>query len=149
MADTFLRIIPADPAFVPSALARERALVVLRRAAPLADDIAAQVSRDVRFIDCGGNFETVSCPRCGVDLGEWWSEVMEIGHSQGFQDLRITAPCCCRQTSLNDLVYSWPAGFARYTLEALNPGIGSLPETLVQRLEDTLGSAVRLIWAHY
>jgi hypothetical protein len=149
VADTFLRIIPAEPTYVPSALARERALGVLRRAAPLADDIAAQVTSDVRFVDCGGNFETVSCPRCAADLGEWWSEVMEIGHGQGFQDLRVTVPCCGNQTSLNDLVYSWPAGFARYMLEALNPGIGTVPDTLVQRLEDALGAAVRVIWADY
>ena len=149
MPDTYLRIIPADPAYVPSALARDRALAVLQRAAPFADDIAAQVSESVRFVDCGANFESVGCPRCGADLGEWWSEAMELGHGQHFEDLRVTLPCCRTRTSLNELVYSWPAGFARYTLEALNPGVGSLPDTVVDRIEDALGSAVRVIWAHY
>ena len=149
MSDIYLRIIPNDSACVPSALARERALDVLQRAVPLADDVASQVMPEVRFVDCGDNFETVRCPHCGADVGEWWSVAMEIGHEQQFRDLRATTPCCGRYTSLNELVYSWPAGFARYSLEALNPGVGSLPETLVRRLEDALGAAVRVIWAHY
>jgi hypothetical protein len=149
MADTYLRIIPVEPGRVPSALARERAVAVLRRAVPFADDITSQLTDEVRFVDCGANFETVRCPRCGADLGEWWSEAMEIGHGQHFQDLRVTTPCCGARSSLNELAYSWSAGFARYTLEALNPGLGSLPEPVVQRLEDALGSAVRIIWAHY
>ncbi len=149
MSDTYLRIIPVDPGCVPTALARQRALTVLQRAIPLADDIASQVTDDVRFVDCGANFETVRCPRCGADLGEWWSVAMEMGHEQQFRDLRVTVPCCGTRTSLNKLAYSWPAGFARYTLEALNPGLGSLPDTLVRRLEDILGAAVRVIWAHY
>jgi hypothetical protein len=63
--------------------------------------------------------------------------------------LRVTTPCCGTRTSLNQIAYSWPAGFARYTLEALNPGVGSLPTHLVQRPEVTLGAPVRIIWAHY
>jgi hypothetical protein len=122
---------------------------VLQRAVPLADDIASQVTPEVRFVDCGDNFETVRCPHCGADVGEWWSVAMEMGHEQQFRDLRATTPCCGRHTSLNELVYSWPAGFARYSLEALNPGLGSLPEPLVKRLEEALGAAVRVIWAHY
>jgi hypothetical protein len=149
MADTYLRIIPADPNCVPSALARERALGVLRRAVPLADDLLSQVTEHVRFVDCGTNFETVRCPSCGADVGEWWSIVMEMGHEQQFRDLRVTTPCCAVRTSLNELVYSWPAGFARYTLEALNPGVGSLPDRVLERLENALGSELRVIWAHY
>ncbi|HEY2595862.1 MAG TPA: hypothetical protein VGK33_18375 [Chloroflexota bacterium] len=149
MAETYLRIIPRDPGRVPSALARERALGVLQRAVPFADEIDSQVTPDVRFVDCGDNFETVSCPHCSADVGEWWTMAMEMGHEQQFRDLRATTPCCGRRTSLNELVYSWPAGFARYSLEALNPGLGSLPEALVRRLEDALGASVRIIWAHY
>ena len=149
MSDTYLRIIPVDPARVPSALARERALGVLRRALPLADDVIGQVTPEVRFVDCGANFETVCCPACGADIGEWWSVVMEVGHEQNFQDLRVTTPCCGLHTSLNSLVYSEPAGFARYTLEVVNPGVGSLPTRVLARLQIALGMEVRAIWAHY
>ena len=149
VADTYLRIIPVDPQCVLSALARERALGVLQRAVALADDFQSRVTSEVRFVDCGANFETVRCPGCGADLGEWWSIAMEVADEQQFRDLRATLPCCGLHTSLNALVYSWPAGFARYTLEALNPGIGSLPERVVGRLEAALGARIRVIWAHY
>jgi hypothetical protein len=149
VADTFLRIIPSDPSRVPSALARERAIHLLRRAVPMADDVSAQVTEDVRFVDCGANFESVRCPACGTDLGEWWAEAMEMGQRQQFRDLRITTPCCGLHTSLNDLLYSWPAGFARYTLEALNPRRDGLPPRVWERLKHTLGTDLRLIRADY
>ena len=149
MADTFLRLIPEEPTLVPSATARERAHGALARALPRADDVLAQVTQDVRFIDCGSNFETVRCPRCGTDVSEWWTLAMEAGHEQHYRDLRATTPCCGLHTSLNDLAYSWPMGFARFTLEALNPGIASLPERVQRRLEEILGSKVRVIWADY
>jgi len=149
VSDTYLRIIPADPSCVPSALARERALGVISQAVPLADDMTSVVTEDVRFVDCGANFETVRCPACGADVGEWWSLVMEMGHEQRFHDLRVTTPCCGMHTTLNDLLYSWPAGFARYTLEVLNPNVAALSHAVVRRLEDALHAPVRVIWADY
>jgi hypothetical protein len=149
MADTFLRLIPEDPQLVPSATARERAAIILRRALPLAEDVANLVTQDVRFVDCGDNFERVACAYCGADLGEWWTLAMELGHEGRFRDLRATTPCCGRRTTLNALAYSWPVGFARFTLEVLNPGLDSLPDRIHQRLEDVLACRLRLIWAHY
>ena len=144
-----MRIIPTEPGFVPSASARERATAVLRRALPLADDIASHVSAEIRFVDCGANFETVRCPYCGADLGEWWAEVMEIGQEQHFRDLRVTTPCCGTASALNRLVYSAPAGFARYVVEVLNPGVDRLPERVKHQLEQVFGSSLRLVWADY
>ena len=118
MPDTVLRLIPCDPTYVPSVSARERTQEVVRRAVPYADDLAWQVTRDVRFVDCGGNFETVTCPRCGL------------------------------RSSLNDLRYTMPAGFGRCVLEVQNPSIESLPEEARRRIEQTLGCQVRVIWAH-
>jgi hypothetical protein len=110
--------------------------------------VSSLVTGNVRFVDCGGNFETVTCPLCGTDVGEWWSTAMEAAHEQQFQDLRATLPCCGRRASLNDLVYHWPMGFGRYTLEVLNPGVGSLPERVHHRLEELLGTPLRVIWAY-
>jgi hypothetical protein len=147
--DTFLRLVPRDPTCVPPATARERAQEILRQAVLNADDLAWQVSREVRFVDCGGNFETVTCPGCGRDLGEWWSAAMEAGHEQQFRDLRATTPCCGLRTTLNDLTYSMPAGFGRCVLEVQNPTIDSLPEQARRSVERSLGCPVRVIWAHY
>jgi hypothetical protein len=149
VSDTYLRIIPADPTCVPSALARERAIDVVRRAVPLADDVTSVVTDNVRFVDCGENFETVRCSACGADVGEWWSMAMEMGHEQEFQDLRVTTPCCGLHTTLNDLLYSWPAGFARYTLEVLNPNVAQLSPAVQRRVEAALRAPVRVIWAQF
>jgi hypothetical protein len=149
VSDTILRLIPDDPSRVPSAAARAAATGVLSRALSQAEGISCQVSDKVRFVDCGDNFESVSCPRCGTDVGEWWTLAMEVAHEQHFADLRVMTPCCEALVSLNDLSYGWPVGFARYTLEVLNPGVGSLPERIRQRLEELLGSRLREIWAHY
>lgn len=147
MSDSFLRIIPTDPRFVPSALQQADAEDLLRQALPRSDEVLSLLTPEVRFVDCGVNFETVTCPRCGVDIAEWWTLVMEVAHGQHFTDLRITTPCCTRRTSLNDLVYSWPMGFARYSLEAMNPDVVDLPDSVRLRLESILGNRVRLIWA--
>lgn len=150
MADTFLVLIPEQPTWVPSATAREAAVGTLRQALPLADDVSSQLTDEVRWVDCGANFEYVRCPRCATDLGEWWTLAMEAAHEQQFRDLRLTLPCCAARLSLNDLVYSWPMGFARYTLAATNPNIGTeLPERLQRRLEGLLGCRLRVIWADY
>jgi hypothetical protein len=149
MTDTILRLIPEGSEFVPSATAREKATLILRRAMPRADDVSNLVTPRVRFVDCGGNFEGVACPRCGANIGEWWTLAMEAAHEAEFHDLRVTVPCCAQRTTLNDLIYSWPAGFARFTLEVLNPGLASVPDGVRQRLEAVLGCRLRLIWADY
>ena len=103
----------------------------------------------VEFVDQGGNFEGVYCPVCGADLGEWWPAAMDRAHAGHFADLAVTAPCCGAALSLNDLRYEWPAGFARFVLEAMNPGVPDLPATTLAELEQRLGAPLRVIWAHY
>jgi hypothetical protein len=134
---------------VPSAQARERAAQYVRSLLAYAEDVAWKVSADVRFVDCGANFESVRCPGCGADLGEWWAMAMEAGHEQRFADLRVTTPCCGLKTSLNELDYAWPSGFARCVLEAPEPGVGSLPPRALDSLQRLLRCEVRVIWAHY
>ena len=38
-------------------------------------DIAIAQHEAIQFVDCGSNFETITCPRCGaeVDAG-WWAD---------------------------------------------------------------------------
>lgn len=74
---------------------------------------------------------------------------MEVGHSQQFRVLRVLTPCCGLRTSLNRLSYTMAAGFARCVLEAVNPGVGALADSVRARLEQSLGCTVRVIWAHY
>ena len=65
-----------------------------------------------------------------------------------FADLTITLPCCGNVSSLNDVLYEWPTGFARFQLKARNPGKG-VEEATVHDLEEILGCPLRKIWARF
>lgn len=118
---------------------------------PKAEDVQAIVHDDIAFIDQGENFEEVRCPSCKKSLDmDWWQEAMGAAGEKGFADLTVRVPCCRSRTSLNELDYRWPAGFARFVLEASEP---ELPDVLdkraVTQLEAVLGQPVRQISARY
>src|SRR5688500_17318071 len=131
MSDVFLRIVPTDPTFVPSVEARASASARLREA--LTDvDVAAHVSDEVAFVEAGANFESVACPLCDAELDQdWWGEAVGLAAARGFEALMVKVPCCGAQTSLNELRYDMPQGFARCVIEATNPNVDELPENLV------------------
>ena len=51
-----------------------------------------------------------------------WTEAIHAAAAAGFADLDVRVPCCRSKTSLNDLDYRGPAVFARFVLEATEPG---------------------------
>jgi hypothetical protein len=67
---------------------------------------------------------------------------------EGFDNLIATVPCCGGQSSLNDLEYEWPCGFARFELALWNPGRGWLTEQELSAIAQALGHPVRQILAH-
>ena len=150
MSDNLLRFIPTDPEFVPQQASAERALGHLVAVVPAAEEVTQATSENVQFVDPGANFERVSCPQCGQELSiEWWQDRMDEAFTDNFATLSITTPCCGTTVSLNDLKYEWPAGFARFVLEARNPGVADLTSEDVATLSDIVGSPLRRIWAHY
>lgn len=149
MSENMLRLIPTDPLYVPSSDAQAQARTVL--ASLLSEgEVSITMMEEVSFIDQGSNFERVLCPCCGAVVPmEWWSQEMDRAYGAShFQDLSIMLPCCQTPSSLNDLDYDWPAGFARFLLEARSPGSDLTPEH-VSLLASVLGCSVRKIWAHY
>lgn len=150
MSDTFLRIIPVDPAFVPTADARNAARASLRAALPEAEHVDHRVSDEVTFVDAGESFESVSCPLCKSQIDQdWWGEAVGRAAETDFEELEVTLPCCGGQSTLNDLRYDMPQGFARFVLEVTSPNDARLPDHLVQDLAKLLGCEVRTIWARY
>ena len=150
MSDNYLRFIPMDPRYVPAAEAIEESRLYLARLAPDADEVTAAVGDEINFIDQGANFERVSCPRCATELDKgWWGEEVERASAAAFTWLEVTVPCCGSTLSLNDLDYEWPAGFARFVLEAMNPNVPDLAESDVAVLSAMLGTPLRRIWTHY
>lgn len=156
MSDSFLRVIPEDPGFVPKSAASAEAQALLRGAlSPAATaggplQIRGQLHDAVQFVDAGDLFERVQCPHCAAELDlDWWSSAMGDADDAGFERLQVDLPCCEQAASLNGLNYSFPQGFSKYILEVTNPGVDSLDPALIEQLSAALGCPVRLIWAHY
>ena len=151
MSDDYLRIIPLDPTHVPSPRAQEQAIAVVKKLLRRAEEVRAIVQDEVSFVDQGQNLEEIRCPRCRATLGpEWWMTEMDRAQATRFADLSVVVPCCGARSSLNDLDYDWPAGFARFVLQVREPGLaGWLDDAAVARLEKALGARVRQIRARY
>jgi hypothetical protein len=150
VSDNHLRLIPTDPDWQPDAEAAQRAARVLSILAPDAESVEVHLYPEVTFIDQGSNFESVSCPACQTPLEmEWWASRMgEMSDSQ-FTNLTVITPCCDTTTSLNDLTYDWPAGFAKAELSAVNPQRGWLTESELDQLTSAIGHALRQVMTHY
>jgi len=150
MSDHWIRFIPVDPTFIPSQEQGLRATELLRQFAPQADEVLVEQSDGVRFVDCGENWEGVSCPRCQADLEEWWSEAMSTAFANSFSDLAVRTPCCKTHTSLSDLVYKWPVGFSRWSIEARNANIGgNIRSDQHSELESAVGCQLKVIHSMY
>ena len=108
MSDYYYKLIPTIPDYVPDNVARESARERFEAFVGNAAGVTTEVREHVEFVDCMGNFESVSCPVCGTLLNDdWWEQAMDAAYSeQGFVDLRVTVPCCGATTSLNDLIYT-------------------------------------------
>jgi hypothetical protein len=150
MSEVWLKVIPTDPNYVPDATSQNEALQLAQSFLPEADGVHVRNTETVEFIDQGGNFERVVCPYCRAEiLTEWWQKAMDVAYQEQFVKLDIITPCCQTTASLNDLQYVWPAGFARFRLEVLNPNIASLSQERVGRIAQILGCPLRVILAHY
>jgi hypothetical protein len=73
---------------------------------------------------------------------------MDTAGASEFKNLSITTPCCGHSTTLNDLNYVWPAGFARFVLEVRSPNIKQTTPEQDQTLSEALGLELRKIWVH-
>ena len=151
MSANLLRLIPTDPGIVPGENARRVAFALFRATVPRAHKVREKIFEEVTFVDQGGNFESVSCPHCRKPLDTpTWQDLMDSCRETRFGKLDVTMPCCGRRSSLNDLDYYFPAGFARYCLEARNPYLSEfLAPEIVQSIEQALGCKLRQIFAHY
>jgi hypothetical protein len=149
MSDDFLRLIPTDPQCTADGPQLREASALLAGFLPQAQEVTFEIKEEVSFIDPGQNLERIFCPNCGhqIDMG-WWADRMDAAYETRFSDLSVEMPCCGAFVSLNDLQYDWPAGFARFVLEARNPR-ERLDEEQLRSLEAILGCPLRLILAHY
>lgn len=150
MSDNWISVIPRDPHYMPTPHQADSALAFLRDLAPESESVEFKMDDEVKFRDCGANFESVACPLCQASIDqEWWSDKMsENQDGESFHLRPIRLPCCDGAASLNDLIYSFNQGFSRFILEAMNPNIGELQPEQTRRLSDLLGTELRVIYQH-
>lgn len=150
MSDHFLVVIPADP----KALLPETAPALRDALASLAGTKEVRIKDygKLQFIDCGENFERILCPACRTEISveQWHIWMDEDWHGEdGFHLHRHKTPCCRRETNLNDLVYEWPQGFARWFVSARNTGRAALTASEVSRLSEVAGIQLKTIRQMY
>jgi hypothetical protein len=148
MSDNWLKYIPTDPEFIPTASAAANAERLLASFVPLADKVRSEFPGSVRFFDPGANWSGVECSACGADAQSWWNDAMDRAAQTHFRDLRIVTRCCGASLSLNELRYPWAAGFASFALKAMNPNIKTLPADQLKQLAAILGCSLREIAVH-
>lgn len=150
MSDNFLRLIPEELSSTPDAGAVAAAQRALARIFPPGTHIEARMTKELVFVDQGANFESVACGKCGTELDSgWWAEQMDRASATSFVDLHVVTPCCSHLTTLHDLRYNWPAGFARIVLEICNHEGGWLGDGELRLIEEALGCRIRQIMSHY
>jgi len=147
----FLYLIPDSPDYVPTTEVRDSALTAFRAMLPRAESVDAVVHREVRFIDSGMGFELVQCPLCRTELDPiWWGDAMNAAERNCFENLSVKLPCCDCPSSLNQLNYTMPAGFARFALQAQEPGLGrQLAADRLRALESILGTSLKQVWVRF
>lgn len=75
--------------------------------------------------------------------------MMDSASANRLSDLSVTTPCCKTSTTLNDLDYHAPSGFAKYVIDIIDPQDSKADGQKVQpELERLLGTKLRLINAH-
>jgi hypothetical protein len=146
MSDDWLMFIPIDREALPERAAADKAVRLLKTFVLEAHgEVLAKFAERTEFHCGGANWSGVSCAKCGTGIEEWWKDAMDKASASEFKNLSVTTPCCGHSTSLNDLNYIWPAGFA---VEAMNPNIGQTTAEQDQALSDALGLNLRKIWMH-
>ena len=148
MSSTYLKLISTDPGFVLDKLKQEKAQEFLNREFKNSK-IEIIKTDNIEFVDQGANFEGVSCNYCGRNINiEIWQNAMDKAYKTNFKDLSFVTPCCHKSTSLNDLKYNWPVGFAKFVISIADPP-SDIKDDVVKGLEKILGTRIRKIWAHY
>src|SRR5687768_15484270 len=85
MSDDLVVLIRDSPTYVPSREAQQRALALFREFTADADESRAEEFASIQFVECGGNFESVTCPDCGRELDQgWFGEAMSEDYKEGF-----------------------------------------------------------------
>jgi hypothetical protein len=149
MSDNKLKLISTVPEYIPDEVWLSKAIKLINMFSLSPGKITVENSEDIRFIDQGTNLVRINCPLCNKEIFiNWWQDQMDIAYQDKFRNIFIETPCCGMTISLNELNYYWPAGFAKFSIEILNPS-NDINDLNLKLLESELKTELRKIWAHY
>ncbi len=147
MSDNIMYLLAADPLAMPSVERREWTELLVRNLCPGAHEIVVHADDLPELYLAMTNLEATYCPHCAANLDEWWPQAVDTWWKGGRRDLGAVVPCCREPTSLNELDYDWPQGFARFAIEILNPSHDLEPGEL-DTISRAAGMLLRVVWAH-
>lgn len=155
MSDNFIRLVPTDVNWQPTA---QDAAATTTYVAELfagandsADEVAHEFYSTARLIDSGVNTSRATCPSCGEDIALDWVFGVVDERQNDLTRLDARVPCCGIVTSLNQLDYDWPIGFGRFEITVLNGTRNryELDAAELDHVASLLGHPVRQVLAHY
>lgn len=146
MSDYYIKIIPVDSDRRVSVQVADKVVEYLKSCI-IAYSIEVNIQETPAFVDCGGYLESIICPFCGESLfTDWWTKAMNKAYENNFTKLDIKTPCCGKDTSLNELQYDFPCGFACFEIDIMNPR-EELGEKCIKEVEKLLNTPVHVIHA--
>jgi hypothetical protein len=162
MSELYIRVIPTDPEWQPTAEAAADATeYVAGLFAGPGDHIEAVEPvfyERITLIDGGEYMEDVFCPRCDAAIGlNWFWDLLTTrngGRTVGeptVHDLGVTVPCCGAALTLPELRFEAPVGFARFEVSARNwsRDAWELSDEELAATGAVLGHPVTQVLAHY
>lgn len=119
---------------------------------PAAEHIEVTCTDEVRYYDCGGNFEHIHCPACQTELSvEQWHSMMDADYNaknNSFAMQPQALPCCGKLCNLNDLQYSFEQGFGRFAI-IMDNSVGVVDAATQAAIEAFLDDQpVKIIYRH-
>lgn len=123
MSDTIYRIFPRY--YYPTYSDEKVISAVNTLKLTSTEDITFTNFGSVQFIDCGEEPEHIFCPWCGRELDiEFWQEAMDKAYKgDSFGSLGLRMLYCNLPSSLEELIYVKPCGFATFKIEIHNPTV--------------------------
>jgi hypothetical protein len=120
----WISVVPSDVRWQPTTDAANQAAQHVRGlfARPGSyDEVRVRFHGRIAVIDPGENLEQISCSACDRDISLDWFRGFTSAHEWAFDDLEVVVPCCGRSVALDSLSFDWPARFARFEIQVLNP----------------------------
>ncbi|MCS4308041.1 hypothetical protein M2404_002389 [Rheinheimera pacifica] len=152
MSEHQIIILPQNPLWIPPSGMAAATQQFIAGLFPAAEHIEVTCTDEVRYYDCGGNFEHIHCPACYAELSvEQWHSMMDADYNaenNSFAMQQQALPCCGELCNLNQLQYSFEQGFGRFAI-IMDNSVGVLDAATQAAIEVFLDNQpVKIIYRH-